>query len=105
MCFIIARAREETTASSRKSLACRLLNSKFAQSLGVFSYSLYLTHAAVLRAMLYLMAGIEHSPLLYFALTWLFDVSLSLGVGYLFYFCFERPFLARRTQQKETGRK
>ncbi|WP_243902412.1 acyltransferase family protein [Aetokthonos hydrillicola] len=72
----------------------RLLESPWAVTLGVFSYSLYITHAPVVWLVHQLLLSLNLSPTL-MATKWLIiGVPSSLMVAYLFHVAFERPFMS-----------
>ena len=74
----------------------KLFEAQWAVTLGVFSYSLYLTHAVVLALVFQVLRPCSLSAtvtgLLYFALC----LPLSVLAAYGFHLLFERPFLRRR---------
>jgi peptidoglycan/LPS O-acetylase OafA/YrhL len=64
--------------------------------IGHFSYSLYLTHAPVLLVVwLFVVEPLRLSPNAGFALLVALAMPLIVAVGYGFFRCAERPFLAR----------
>ncbi len=73
----------------------RLLSAPVLVRIGGFSYSLYLLHAPLIQ--IAWQAGIDRveNPRVAFAVLLLASLPLSLGVAYLFYLVFERPFLPR----------
>ncbi len=70
-------------------------------SLGTFSYSLYLAHMPILLMLITLSLHthhfwhIRHAPQV-FALV---AIASAIGGSYLFFLCFERPFLASRRRE------
>ncbi len=73
----------------------RLLESRPAIELGVFSYSLYLIHAPVLAVCQSFVRQRGLSPTLGLTLMLGAGVPLALLCSYLFHLVFERPFLSR----------
>lgn len=74
--------------------AVRLLESPWVVGLGIFSYSLYITHAPVVWLVHQLLLSFQLSPAI-MAIKWfLIAVPLSILLGYLFYRVFERPFMS-----------
>ena len=80
----------------RPPLALRLLESRPAIALGAFSYSLYLIHAPILAICQALIRQLGLPPTVSLALMLTLAVPLAVGISYLFYLVFERPFLTRR---------
>lgn len=82
-----------------KMLLLRLFESRWAVTLGVFSYSLYLIHAIVLALVFQALRPCPFSAtrtcLLYFGL----GLPLSVLAAYGFHLLFERPFLRRRRNE------
>jgi len=97
----LTRHHETATAQSpatrqRAPLVLRLLESRPAVALGVFSYSLYLIHAPVLAVCQSFVRPLAaRSPTLALTLMLCLGVPLALGCSYLFHLAFERPFLSR----------
>ena len=87
-------------AAPTTGLILRLLQSRFAVTVGVFSYSLYLIHAVVLALVQLLVLGAGLSPAVRLAAFEFLGVPLALLVSYAFHIVFERPFLVHR--KKET---
>ena len=68
---------------------------------GTFSYSLYLTHVPLI---LTLMSWPSHAPRLWAAhgahqAYALGEIGVAIGAAYLFFLCFERPFLSSRRRE------
>jgi len=63
-------------------------------ALGVFSYSLYLTHRPVLVLVRYFLFSLQLSPVLFAVTSYTLGLATSLIIGYLFYLVFERPFMS-----------
>ena len=81
----------------------RLLESRALVSLGAFSYSLYLIHGPILAVLIFLLHRRfygDHLLLLMIGV----GLPITLGVSYLFYLCFERPFLRTRAALSKTKR-
>ena len=74
----------------------RLLESRALVSLGAFSYSLYLIHGPILAILIFLMHHRLHGNNLFLLMIGL-GLPITLGASYLFYLCFERPFLRTRS--------
>ena len=96
MCLIVSCTRNAHAAGldsdKRRPLTLRLLESRWAISLGVFSYSLYLVHVPIVLK-LGQWAGTHFSPV------WAFLVEIAgipfvLAAAYLFHLAFERRFTA-----------
>ncbi|MCS6777539.1 MAG: acyltransferase [Chloroherpetonaceae bacterium] len=85
-----------TDEGERRLRLSRWLSWRPLTTIGLFSYSLYLIHAPLLHA-----AYLIYRPLFrvrpegMFVLL-LLTVPLIVGAAYLFYLCFERPFLRKR---------
>ncbi|WP_017314805.1 acyltransferase family protein [Mastigocladopsis repens] len=72
----------------------RVLETPWVVALGIFSYSLYITHAPVIWLVHQLLLNFQLSPTL-MAVKWLLiAVPLSILVGYIFHLIFERPFMS-----------
>lgn len=76
----------------------RLLESRWLQGLGLFSYSLYLTHGIVLVFMVRATQFLWPHRLLHWATMMLGGTLLSLALGYVFNLCIERRFMASETR-------
>ncbi len=72
----------------------RQLESRWVVSLGVFSYSLYITHAPVVWLVYQFLQEQQLSPTMMATKWLLIAVPLSLLVAYLFHRVFERPFMS-----------
>lgn len=73
-------------------------------AIGMFSYSLYLIHAPLLQVIWqYAIAPLHLTPARAFALLVSIGVLCILGAAYLFFFAFERPFMARRRVPKSAA--
>ena len=94
-CVAQLSVRHPKGAATTPNPILRLLQSRFAVTVGVFSYSLYLIHALVL-ALIELAARHAHfSPVTKLAVYELLGVPLALLVSYGFHVVCERPFLVR----------
>lgn len=72
----------------------KFLESRWVVTLGIFSYSLYITHAPVLWLVHQLLKSEQLSPTM-MAVSWFFyGVPSSLLIAYLFHRVFERPFMS-----------
>jgi len=69
--------------------------------IGTFSYSLYLIHAPLLQIMWqYALMPLGVSKELMFVLLMTLGLALVLGCSYVFYLCFEAPFLRSAARQR-----
>ncbi|MEB3178219.1 MAG: acyltransferase [Nostocaceae cyanobacterium] len=75
----------------RLSPLVQVLQSPFCILLGEFSYSLYLTHAPVLKILANVVHNLQLSQLRMAIIEYVLGISLSLILAYLFYLVFERP--------------
>lgn len=76
-----------------------VLGSRLLAGLGVFSYSLYLTHAPVIQIVWqYAIHPMRCSPTLACWLLLLIGLPASIAAAFLFFLVFERPFMSRRQQ-------
>ena len=71
----------------------RILQSGPVLKIGVFSYSLYLVHDAVLELLSTLLKGLSLPPLARFAALLIVGVPAVIGVAYGFYLLVERHFV------------
>lgn len=76
----------------------RLLESRGLQSLGLVSYSLYLTHGIVIVSIARLALPLWQHRLAHVAVTMIGGTLSSLVLAYVFHRCFERPFMAGETR-------
>ncbi|MGI2907964.1 acyltransferase family protein [Tolypothrix sp. VBCCA 56010] len=72
----------------------RVFEHPIAIALGVFSYSLYLTHGLVLVLVRYFLFSLQLSPVLFAVTSYTLGLATSLVIAYLFYLLFERPFMS-----------
>jgi len=97
MCLLISCARcKQGPSTGGHTLLLRLLESPAVVKLGAFSYSVYLTHLAILDKVNQVALHFRLSPLLSFVWQWLVGTSVALAVAYLFYLAVERRFLNAR---------
>jgi peptidoglycan/LPS O-acetylase OafA/YrhL len=64
---------------------------------GEISYSVYLVHGHVLLGLIHLVKAAKYSVVTLAAVEMFIMVPLSFGIGYVFFWLFERPFLSRRS--------
>jgi peptidoglycan/LPS O-acetylase OafA/YrhL len=79
-------------------LMMRMFESDLCVLLGSFSYSLYLTHCAVLNIFGEVARESSLGPDAALGLRAFVGIPMALAVAYVFYLFFERPFIARRLQ-------
>ncbi len=79
----------------RPTIASRLLEWRPIVQLGVFSYSLYLTHYPILGLMNQVLLRLHPTPMQRILCVYLVFFPLTIGFAYLFFLCCERPFLTR----------
>jgi len=82
----------------------RQLESRWVVSLGVFSYSLYITHAPVVWLVYQFLQSQNLSPTMMATKWFLIAVPLSLLVAYLFHRAFERPFMSHFSSNLKSRR-
>lgn len=82
------------TNATPQLLVVRLLNSRPMATLGAFSYSIYLIHDPVLSVFRAFLPYVNSNPLGEFFAVIPAEVAVALGISYLFYLCFERPFVS-----------
>ncbi|MEC4879733.1 MAG: acyltransferase [Scytonema sp. PMC 1070.18] len=70
----------------------RVLESRGAIALGVFSYSLYLTHAPIVTLTYRFLLQLQVPAITYTFLLYIVSIMMSLVFGYLFYLAFEKRF-------------
>lgn len=90
------------TRRSESRLGLRILNSRLAQLLGRFSYSLYLIHFPILALAHRLLVCVGVEPVSRLVVMMLVAVPMAVGVSYCFYVCFEKPFTRRRASAAST---
>jgi peptidoglycan/LPS O-acetylase OafA/YrhL len=72
----------------------RVFEHPWAIALGVFSYSLYLTHGPVLVLVRYFLFSLQLPPVIFAVTCYTLGLAMSLVIAYLFYLVFERPFMS-----------
>jgi peptidoglycan/LPS O-acetylase OafA/YrhL len=93
MQLALAAGQGQGSTNAPAQLALRVLDSRAVAGLGRFSYSMYLIHEPLLRLTAgFLLALGLPAPAL-FAAQFLLAVPLVIGLCYLFYLPFERPFV------------
>ena len=83
----------------KESLVRAALSSWVVGFLGAFSYSIYLSHWAVVHAWLRIEGCYGLNPNAAILLRMLVGVPTSVVIAYVFYLCFERPFLTTKARQ------
>ena len=84
-----AAARE----SGERPAVLKLLESRWAQAIGAFSYSLYLVHFPIEQLLdSFVHMRFAHSLGLYFAVMLGLGLPMAIGGSYVFHLLFERPF-------------
>ena len=99
VCLIVFCAQERHAMAPPFIL--RLLQSRFARFFGSFSYSMYLTHILVEAPTIHWVQVQHLSPLENLMFRGLVSVPAAIGLAYVFYLAFERPFLVKRKQEKK----
>jgi peptidoglycan/LPS O-acetylase OafA/YrhL len=91
-----------TVASDQNSWLSRVLSYKPLVFIGTFAYSIYLIHAPLLQILWqYLFVPFQSRPLLMFAVLAIIGTPIIIGLSYIFFLAFERPFL---NKGKKTSR-
>lgn len=80
------------------------LESRWLVALGIFSYSLYITHAPVVWLVYQLLKSQQLSPTMMAAKWLLYAVPSSLLVAYLFHRAFEKPFMSHFSSKVKSQR-
>ena len=80
------------------------LESRWVVALGIFSYSLYITHAPVVWFVHQLLLSQQLSPTMMAAKWLLYAVPSSLLVAYLFHRAFEKPFMSHFSDKVKSQR-
>lgn len=78
-----------------------LLESSVTRTLGLFSYSLYLTHCVVLQEADIVTAALHLSPVGALAFRTFVGLPAALGFAFAFHKLFEKPFMTRFQKQSE----
>ena len=81
----------------RQNGLCRLLESRWAVTLGAFSYSTYLIHYQLLTALYTLLSHMALPSSIQFVVQLGVLLPLTLGICYLYYSVCERPFMAKHS--------
>ena len=97
VCLLVFCARDRHAATAPFIL--RLLHSRFARFFGSFSYSLYLTHLIVEPPTVYWVQVLHLSPLENLMFRGVVSVPAAIGLAYVFYLAFERPFQVKRKRE------
>jgi len=84
-----------------RSLIHRFLSARWLVTVGVFSYSVYLLHAPLLHFFLTIPAIAALNPFWRFAAVCFGITPAIVGLSYLFFFVFERPFIG--VPRKKSG--
>lgn len=82
--------------TGKTSWLLKRLESRRLSKTGLFSYSLYLTHAPVLAAVYLIGTHLDLSLPIHITVTLVFGGFLALTFSYYFYLLFEKPFIAKR---------
>lgn len=96
LCWMATRSSDE-----RPTLAHKVLESKLAVWLGLWSFSLYLIHSPILGLMNLLLLDVEMSTLARFAIQVILVVPLAGAISYIFHLFVERRFIT--SHQSRTG--
>jgi len=96
--FLIASTRR-LQLGQRPSLVARIFEHPISMQLGVFSYSIYLVHCPVLRALHIPLADSDLKPVPLFAAQVFVALPVALAVSYAFHRIFERPFMTVSASQ------
>lgn len=93
------------SVANPRSLSARILGAGPLVKIGIFSYSLYLMHFPIVQLVWQeFVRYMTFNPVHQFALLVVFGSLAALGVGYLFFWCFERPLLRKKSSQLGNGR-
>jgi len=90
----------EVDASANRFNALGLFKSKPLMYIGMFSYSLYLCHMPIIAAVHALVWHLDFSPLESLVVEFVIGIPCALIFSYIFYWIFERPFLAKRPKNE-----
>jgi peptidoglycan/LPS O-acetylase OafA/YrhL len=101
MCLIVGCARASQDNSRRKyeRAALSLFETRFAQWIGSFSYSLYLTHSLVFYSVGWLLDKALRLPTHIAVARYCALLPIMLAFGYVFYLLFERPTMRKKSVQ------
>ncbi|SDF83720.1 acyltransferase family protein [Chitinophaga filiformis] len=103
ICFcLLVICSKEKYQHSRIAFIGKALSFKPLASMGIFAYSIYLIHAPLLHMIaLYVIAPSHLSAFTATVVLILGGTSLVVGVAYLFFLLFERPFLLKKAVKAE----
>ncbi|MCF6405043.1 acyltransferase [Chitinophaga filiformis] len=95
-CLLVICSREKYK-HSRLAFVGKVFSFKPLASVGIFAYSIYLIHAPLLHMIaLYVIAPLHLSTFAATVLLILGGTALTVGIAYLFFLLFERPFLLKK---------
>lgn len=80
-------------AAEPLSLIQKIFSTHWLVKVGVFSYSIYLLHAPVLHFFVALLAPVPLAPFWRYLVICIVIVPIIVGIAYLFFLVFERPFI------------
>jgi peptidoglycan/LPS O-acetylase OafA/YrhL len=86
----------QSVQSGHPSPTARLLSTRAAVGIGVFSYSLYLINSRVVERAIIRPGLLNQGIAVEYVFSLLIAISVVLATAYLFYLCFERPFIKAR---------
>lgn len=99
-CLLIICSKEKYS-SSRMAFVRKIFSFKPLASAGIFAYSIYLIHAPLLHMIaVYIIAPFHLTDFAASAVLILGGTAVIIGIAYLFFLLFERPFLVKRTVNK-----
>ena len=98
ICFcLLVICSKEKYSSSKMILVRNVFSFKPLASTGVFAYSIYLIHAPLLHMIaIYIIAPFHLSAFTAAAVLILGGTAIIVGIAYLFFLLFERPFLRKK---------
>jgi peptidoglycan/LPS O-acetylase OafA/YrhL len=86
------RAQQDSVTGNRPGMVRRFLESRLLVSVGIFSYSLFLSHHMLIIRLESFLESRNLSPLAFGLWYWIGGFVLVLIFGWVFYLCFEKPF-------------
>jgi len=90
------------TSVDKENTLRKMLSHKVLAFVGVFSYSIYLIHAPFLQMFKqYLLPSLGEGNFLVFSILCFVAAPCIVGVSYLFFIAFEKPFLKKKTVAKK----
>jgi len=90
------------TSLDKENLLRKILGHKFLASIGLFSYSIYLIHTPFLQMFKqYLLPSVKGNNFFVFSILCFVAAPCIVGVSYLFFLAFEKPFLKKTTSAKK----